>query len=212
MMGFRFPAFGWRASSWAFLVGWVSQLCAFLQEGRQNSFNFSLSSDHVEVNILLICKCLVHFPFSSGFIRLLDFLILFGYYWSCVFSLVGIPFPFLSSSLLCKRCVYVFDFWHLKLSIAGSVGIFLAGWVTYIFRVCVSAVWGVGPVQVNLGISLEGVAGLYRFSGSVVAGTVRLKWWRGGPFFLLSSVCCQFSWWLDVCGKNFCVIYSDFLW
>ncbi len=69
-----------RASSWAFLVRWVSQLCAFLKEGRQNSFNFLLSSNHVEVNILLICKCLVYFLFSSGLIRLLDFLILFGYY------------------------------------------------------------------------------------------------------------------------------------
>jgi hypothetical protein len=48
----------------------------------------------------------------------------------------------------------------------------------YIFRVCVSAVWSAGPVQVNLGILLERVAALYRFSfssGAVVAGTVRLK-------------------------------------
>ncbi len=30
----------------------------------------------------------------------------------------------------------------------------------------------------------------------------------GGPFFsLLSSVCCQFSWRLGFCGRNFCVIY-----
>jgi hypothetical protein len=43
---------------------------------------------------------------------------------------------------------------------------------------CVSAVWSAGPVQVNLGILLERVAALYRFSfsfGAVVAGTVRLK-------------------------------------
>ncbi len=31
-------------------------------------------------------------------------------------------------------------------------------------------------------------------------------------FFLLSSVRCQFSWRLDVCGRIFCVIYFDFLW
>ncbi len=31
-------------------------------------------------------------------------------------------------------------------------------------------------------------------------------------FFLLSSVCCQFSWRLGVCGRNFCVTYFDFLW
>jgi hypothetical protein len=29
----------------------------------------------------------------------------------------------------------------------------------------------------------------------------------GGPFFLLlSSVCCQFTWRLDICGRNSCVI------
>ena len=43
-------------------------------------------SNHVEVNILLSCKCLVQFLFSSGLIRLLDFLILFGYYCEyCIF-------------------------------------------------------------------------------------------------------------------------------
>jgi hypothetical protein len=61
---------------------------------------------------------------------------------------------------------------------AGSVGFFLASRVMHIFRVCVSAVWSAGPVQVNLGILLGRVAALYRFSffsGAVVAGTVRLK-------------------------------------
>jgi hypothetical protein len=54
------------------------------------------------------------------------------------------------------------------------------------FFVCDSAVWNAGPVQVYLGILLERMAGLYSFfflSGSVVAGTVRLKWWGGGPSF-----------------------------
>ncbi len=48
---------------------------------------------------------------------------------------------------------------------------------SYTFSVCDSAVWSAGPVQVNLGILLERVAALYRFSfssGAVVAGTVRL--------------------------------------
>jgi hypothetical protein len=43
-------------------------------------------------------------------------------------------------------------------------------------------VWGVGPVRVYLGASLVWAAGLYGFSsfpGSGLAGTVRLKWWRG---------------------------------
>jgi hypothetical protein len=42
MIGFRFPAFGWEASSWAFLVTRVSQHCAFLTEGHQGFFNSSL--------------------------------------------------------------------------------------------------------------------------------------------------------------------------
>ncbi len=67
-----------------------------------------------------------------------------------------------------------------------------------------SAVWGAGPVQFYLGTILEWMAGLYRFflfSGSVVAGTVRLKWWGGGLFFSFSSVCCQLSWRAVVCGR-----------
>ncbi len=62
---------------------------------------------------------------------------------------------------------------------AGSVGISLASRVMYIFRVCVSAVWSALPVQFYLGTSVVWAAGLYGFSflsGSVVAGTVRLKW------------------------------------
>jgi hypothetical protein len=52
--------------------------------------------------------------------------------------------------------------------------------------VCGSAVWSAGPVQVYSGILLERKAGLYRFfflSGSVVAGTVLLKWWGGWSVF-----------------------------
>ena len=83
----------------------------------------------------------------------------------------------------------------------------------YISCACLSAVWSGGPVQFCLGTLVVWTAGLYGFSflsGSVVAGTVRLKWWRGGGpcFSLLSSVCCQFSWRLDICGRNFCVIFS----
>ena len=43
-------------------------------------------SNHVEVNIFLLVSVLVPFLFSSGLIRLLDFLILFGYYCEyCIF-------------------------------------------------------------------------------------------------------------------------------
>ncbi len=77
---------------------------------------------------------------------------------------------------------------------------------------------------------LCGVPGRYKFighSGGVDGGTVRiiLSLWLcsggygtvemvrgGGPFFLLLSlVCCQFSWRLDVCGRNF-VLYIFYFW
>ncbi len=102
---------------------------------------------------------------------------------------------------------------HFKLGVLGPWE-FLWRAGSCIFCVCDSAVWSAGPVQLYSGILLERMAGLYRFSflsGSVVAGTVRLKWWGGGPSFLLSSVCCQFSWRLDVCGRIF-VLYFAFLW
>jgi hypothetical protein len=47
-----------------------------LREGRENSLNSSLLSNHVEVNILLICKCLVNFFL---FMRLLKSLFLISY-------------------------------------------------------------------------------------------------------------------------------------
>ena len=53
--------------------------------------------------------------------------------------------------------------------------------------------WSAGPVRVYSGALLVWAAGLYGFSifpGSVLAGTVRLKWWGGAVFhFSLSSVC-----------------------
>ena len=64
---------------------------------------------------------------------------------------------------------------------------------------------------IYLRASLKWMAGLYGFfflSGCVVAGTVRLKWWEGGYFLLLSLVCCQFSWRFNVCGRIF-VLYSS---
>jgi hypothetical protein len=75
-------------------------------------------------------------------------------------------------------------------------------------------VWSGGPVQVNLAILLERVAALYRFSfflwrcssgyGTVekVKGVVRS--------FLLSPVCCQFFWRLDVCGRILVLYISIF--
>ncbi len=57
-------------------LSWLDgSVSAVLSCGKvvKNSFNFPLLSNHVEVNTLLICKCLVHFPFSSGLKRLLGY-------------------------------------------------------------------------------------------------------------------------------------------
>jgi hypothetical protein len=77
---------------------------------------------------------------------------------------------------VCLSFIYLSPAFYI--GCAGSVGISLAGRVIY-FCVCDSAVWSAGPVQFYSGTLLERMAGLYRlflFSGSVVAGTVRLKW------------------------------------
>ncbi len=178
-MGFRFPAFWWRAPSWL-SFGWVSQLCAFLWEGCQNSFNCSLLSNHVEVNILLTCKCL--FPFFIFSIRLLDSFCLKQSYWNIVIS--GQSF--------------FFFFFFFVIPVSGmwlSRILSLLNWVCWVrgnsfgepghvYSLCAyfSAVWSGGPVQFYLIAVVGWAAGLYRFfsfSASVVAGTVRLKWWGG---------------------------------
>ncbi len=53
-----------------------------------------------------------------------------------------------------------------------------------------------------------GTVRVFFLSGCVVAGTVRLKWWEGGYFLLVSLVCCQFSCRFNVCGRIF-VLYSS---
>jgi hypothetical protein len=80
-----------------------------------------------------------------------------------------------------------------------------AGSCIYFVLVCLRCGIG-GPVQFYLVTVVEWTAGLYRvsfFSGSIAAGTVRVRNGEGGgPFFvLLSSVCCQFSWRMDI-GRN----------
>jgi hypothetical protein len=74
--------------------------------------------------------------------------------------------------------------------------------------VCDSAVWSAGPVQFYSGTLLERMAGLYRFFPFLCSGYGTVEMVRGGglSFFSLSSVCCQFSWWLDVRGRILCSI------
>ncbi len=68
----------------------------------------------------------------------------------------------------------------------------------HIFSVCDSDVWSAGPVQFIWVLVWSGwrdCTGFFLFFGSVVAGTVRLKWWRGDMFSSsFSSLFCQFFW------------------
>ncbi len=108
----------------------------------------------------------------------------------------------------CKRCVFIMYTHFFLIGCAGSVGISLASRVMYIFRVSLRCVeWRAGSI-------------LFDHCGGVGGGTVRiffLLWLCSGGystvemvsggevvrfFFLLSSVCCQFSWRVGICGEN----------
>ncbi len=106
----------------------------------------------------------------------------------------------------CKRRVFIYVYAFSLIWCAGSVGISLAGRVMYIFRACISPLWDWRAGTI-----------LFGHSGGVDGGTVQiflLLWLYssgystgemvrgGGPFFpLFSSVCCQFSWRMDI-GRN----------
>ena len=82
----------------------------------------------------------------------------------------------------------------------------------YMSSVCLR-LWSAGLVRVYLGTVVVWTAGLYGFSflwlcrggygtGEMVRGVVCF-------FPFLPSVCCQLSWRLDICGRNF-MLYISF--
>ncbi len=79
----------------------------------------------------------------------------------------------------------------------------------YVSCVCLR-LWGAGPVRVYLGIVVVWTAGLYGFSSLWLCSggysTGEMVRGGGSVFPLLFLVCCQFSWRLDICGRNF-VLY-----
>jgi hypothetical protein len=94
-------------------------------------------------------------------------------------------------------CVYSFIILVSCLFILGVLDPWEFSWRSEPYIFCV----GLRCVECRAGTSLfghyPGVDGgtvqIILFSGSFVAGTVRLKWWEGSVFFLsFSSVCCQF--------------------
>ncbi len=157
-MGFRFPASWWRVPSWAFV--WVSQSALCFLAGRLLKFSQLFAViNHVKVNILIICKCLVHsfhlVPKVSGF--LLVFL-------TWIFLFKRWKFSFFSCSLLyCKRYVYIsmylsFLNWvcWVRGNFSGEPG------PVYILCVCLCC------VECRAGTSIFG------HFGGVYGGTVRI--------------------------------------
>ncbi len=71
--------------------------------------------------------------------------------------------------------IYIYSVFLIEC--AGSVGISLAGRVMYIFRVSLCCVeWRAGSILFDHCGGVGGGTVQIFFSGSVVAGTVRLKW------------------------------------
>ncbi len=133
-----------------------------MREGRENSLNCSLFSNHVEVNILLICKCLVHF-FPSCSIELLDSFFSKILFIGILFlSGENFRFPLFFVIFVIGVCLSMYTLFPL-IGCAGSVGISLASRVMYLF-VCVSVrcvEWRAGTI-------------LFGHFGGVDGGTVRI--------------------------------------
>ena len=135
-----------------------------------------------------------------------------------VFFVVKVLFLFLCFPLFCKWCVFIRLLYLSPVClfrVCWVRGNFLAGRVIYFLCVCLRCVeCRAGTILFRLSVGADGgTVQIFFSSGSVVVGTVRFKWLGGVVrLFLLSLVCCQFSWRLDVCGRIFSVIYFDFHW
>ncbi len=85
---------------------------------------------------------------------------------------------------MCVYPIIALVSWFVYFWCSVPVRISLAGRVIYF--PCVIPLCGVSAGTIYERDSLDWMAGLYGFfflSGYVVADTVRLKWWGGGPFF-----------------------------
>ncbi len=118
--------------------GYRDQSALSFLNGRSSRFlQFLCLFNHVEVNFLFF-KCLVHFLVSSGVIRLLDFLIFFGYYCEyCLFCGEGSFFLLFSVTFVSDVCLSIYYTcfllclllvcWVRENSLAGRVIYFLCG-------------------------------------------------------------------------------------
>ena len=112
-------------------------------------------------------------------------------------------------SLFCKRCVYVFDFCILNWLLPGPWE-FLWRAESCIYFVCVSPLCGVpGRYKFIWAFWWCGRRDCtdFPFSLAMGGGYCTVEMVRGVVRFSFAlSVCWQFSWRLDVCGRNF-VLY-----
>ncbi len=79
----------------------------------------------------------------------------------------------------CKRRVFIYLYSFCLIWCAGSVGISLAGRVMYIFCACISPLWDwrAGTILFGHSCGVDGGTVQFSFSsGSIAAGTVRVKW------------------------------------
>ncbi len=150
MIGFRFPAFGWGASFWAFLVTRISQHWAFLTEGRQGFFNSSLfvqwgkkffitfrsNYNGIYSSVLVLGE-----PWISWYFSIFILWILFFFWWGFCFLLFFVNFVSgvcLSVYYACLMLCLLLVCW-VRENFSGGLG--------HLFFVRDSAVWSAGPVQ-----------------------------------------------------------------
>ncbi len=189
-----------------------SSLC-FLR-GRSSKFSsvFRYLSNHVEVNLFYLISVWFSFVFI-WFIRLLDFLIYMVITVNTVFSVMKILFFlfFVLRYFVSGVClsIYVFAFCHLKLGVLGPWE-FLWRAGSYIFCVCLRCVeCRAGTILFGHFLGADGgTIQIFLFPWLCCSGYGTVEMVRGViRLFLLSSVCCQFSWRLEVCGRIF-VLYK----
>ena len=170
-----------RGFFWGF-PGYKDQSALSFLKGRSSRFfNSPLFVQSCRGKFLYLVSVWSSFLFSSGIIRLLDFLIFFGYYLEyCLFCGEG-SFSFVLR-YFCKRCVFIYLLYlFLALFTFGVLGPWEFLWRAGSYISCV----GLRCVEcragtIYLSASLEWMAGLYRFSlffCFVAVGAVRLKWW-----------------------------------
>ncbi len=129
--------------------GYRDQSALSFLKGRSSRFlQFLCLFNHVEVKFLF-CKCLVQFLVSYGIIRLLDFLIFFGYCREyCLFCGEGSFFLLFFVTFLSDVCLSIYyTCFLICLLLVCWVRENFSGGLGHIFSVWDSAAWSAGPVQ-----------------------------------------------------------------